>query len=761
MHKNKRSLLDYTPAEPRQNNHAYASENTHLGQYGANTQPEQKNGLKKLADVFSVRQKRQENVTSGENRNQQDIVDHPDHVHTSSRERSSQNTPDQQEYYHDPDKPLLDFVAIVMSVWQRKYLITVLALIGGVIGVLVALSTPHKYYAESQIFLDPRELRLTDTDLSNNPVSSELLLALVDTQMRVATSTTVLENTIDELGLVNDPEFSGNDGGIGKTIKELFLGSSSTSTNINKRVLDQLRKSIGIGRDPKTLVVSLGVTTLNAEKSALIANSIVEQFLKEFNLQKSEFFTQTSSSIQDRLGMLRARLDEAENAIVRYRSTNDIIDVGGGVINQKEMLSLSDSLTKIRAEQIAKSILAQELAKVDVNAVISGSFPQAALTDTLSEQRKQYSVAKSTSDSLAVGLGARHPQLVAAQASVKALGADIRDELRRIIAAAQRDAKRTQQSEAELSSQLAVLKSKSSDLSVENIELEELTRKASSLRVLYEQLLKSSSEIAVQSELSSSKIQIISEAEAPDFPSTTSRKITVILFVFVGAIFGIFYAMVIGAWKGIQQNYTSQLPAKRRSTVPQENASDSRYDQNPPPEAVAHHQRHHEPAKQTPTHTAHNHGYAVNGIYGHAQNQAQGQVQEQAYSPIPMSQAHMHAHPQDYVDPRIVPVAGYAAPMPQTVFINDQPSPIYQNIVPNPAQHPAATQHAYIQPAEQVTRQSIVEPHVQRGQPQAQENSGVADASSVEYQRLHNEVQRIREELESWVHQNNRDANRR
>ncbi|WP_162654151.1 GumC family protein [Lentilitoribacter sp. Alg239-R112] len=733
MHRKRRSLLDYAPAGSKQDDRGHASEHQRSKLNDGDTLPSQKSKLRSLANVFANRQKKQQKEKSEPIHNQHDdLLDYSHQSHKPAHEQGGRSNRKLRAYYHDPDKPLLDFVAIVISVWQRKYLIIILALIGAFIGVLVALSTPHKYYAESQIFLDPRELRLINTDLSNNPASSELLLALVDTQMRVATSTSVLENTIDELGLTNDPEFSRNSGGIGSALKELFSSASSIGTDVNKRVLDQLRKSISVGRDPKTLVVSLGVTTRNAEKSAIIANSLVEQFLKEYSQKKSGFFNQTSTSINARLDELRLRLDDAEKAVVKYRAENDIIDVGGGVINKKEMQSLSDSLTKVRAEQIAKTILAKELAKVDVNAVISGSFPQAALTTTLSEQRKQYSEAKSTSDSLAVGLGPRHPKLVAAQASVKALESDIRDELRRIIAAAQRDAKRTQQSEAELASQLAVLKSKSSDQSVENLELEELTRKAGSIRALYEQLLRSSSETAVQGELYSSKIQVISRAEYPDVPSTMSRKITVVLFAFIAGMLGVLYAIIIGAWNGIQQNYKSQSAGVDLRAAPYIDDRDSHFEQSSDANHPAAIQNQDEPTRQS------NHQNHV-PIHSYVHNQAYG-----ASSPV---------HQQPYTDPRMMPGATYQAPMQHAVYADGQHVPIY----PNAMQHPVATQSTLDQALEQETMQTRYEPDVQvAGQPSPQEVHASGVGSKEDYQRLRSEVQDVRSRLESWVKQNAR-----
>lgn len=739
MQQDRRSLLDYSPVQPQKNAHAPASENQHFKPNEHIATPQNKRGFKNLVGGISARQK-QRAKAKADDAKLDDIADkNSDHTGASTpvREQNTDKGSEQREYYLDPDKPLLDFVAIFMAVWHRKYLIVLIAFIAGVIGAIIALATPHTYYAESQIFFDPRELRVTDRDLGNNPASSQLLLALVDTQMRVATSKPVLENTIAELGLTNDPEFNGKDTGVSGAIGSLVSSSPEANESLNKRVLDRLRKSIGVDRDPKTLVVSLGVTTKNPEKSALIANTLVKQFLLDFGTQKSDFFNQTSSSIQTRLDVLSAKLDEAENAIVQYRAKNDIIDVGGGVIVEKEMLSLSDSLTKVRAEQIAKSILAEELSKVDINAVISGSFPQAALTSTLSELRGQYSVAKSSIDSLAVGLGPRHPTLVAAQASTKVLEADIRDELRRIVAAAQRDAKRSQQAEAELSSQLAVLKTQASSKSVENIELEELTRKASSLRVLYEQLLRSSGETALMSELVISKIKIISEAEAPDKPSSTSRKITTIFFAIAGGMLGLAYAMSIGAWSGIQRNFLVRPSASTPQDMPQSKSQTTPDDQdlNIQSSAPIPRQARQRPIQQT-------------------QQQAQKQTQQrpQQFAQQRYPQRHHYSGSQD--------------PLPQAGFGTNQTAAAFPNVAP----YAAESQHVSLKH----TDQRIYQPITQPTEPDVSEDiypthtpvtnhatHELHGHDSDEYQRLHNEVQRVRSKLEDWVNQNNGYNNNR
>jgi succinoglycan biosynthesis transport protein ExoP len=81
---------------------------------------------------------------------------------------------------------------------------------GAVIGVLMALSTPHKYYAESRLFVDPREIRVTEDDVRNQQLSTEAMLAIIDSQLQILSSTSVLEKVIADLGLDRDPEFNGS-----------------------------------------------------------------------------------------------------------------------------------------------------------------------------------------------------------------------------------------------------------------------------------------------------------------------------------------------------------------------------------------------------------------------------------------------------------------------------------------------------------------------------------------------------------------------
>jgi uncharacterized protein involved in exopolysaccharide biosynthesis len=656
-------------------------------------------------------------------------------------------------YEIDPDKPLLDLFIIMRHMWAKKWLIIACGIIGAAIGVFVAISTPHKYYADSRLILDPRDVQVTDTVNSNNQASSQVLLAVVDSQMQVARSTAVLERVVEKLRLDQDPEFNGADeSGVLSKFKR-FLSSSTQSNDPFENAVTYLQDNMGLARDPETFLVYIGANTNNAEKSALVANTIVEEYLVEYKQQQSGIFAKTTDSIEVRLEELRKKLDVAENGIVDYRSENDIIDVGGGVINQKEMLALSNELARVRADQVAKTVLANELRNIDIDGLISGSFPQAALTPTLSELRKQYTEAKSKSDSLAVGLGPRHPQYIAAKASADAVATEIRNELTRIVSSTQNDVLRARDSEGQLADKLAVLKTRASNQSTENVGLRELERKAEAIRQIYESLLRRARETTERGNLETSVIQVIAKADPPQHPSTTSRKTTVILFGILGGMLGLAIAFILGSLESLkqhtktkgsnrQQNYASQSKSDREDLDAMRNYDDA-FDEQVPVRAAQDH-------RQRANHNEHSLDYNRPPV-------ATPQVAEN-YNPQPMPQYQPQQMPQQnpIYPPQFNPVVmapHYVAP--QAVMPNGYPAQV------NPAQQAqwqtTPVTHGYQQPFPTnmpTQEQAHAAQPVQTEQPVEREQNQRSDDRE-KVMRLKSDVQRLRAELESWAQSRN------
>lgn len=458
--------------------------------------------------------------------------------------------------FEDGSRPLLDASILISAVWRFRRLIAAATVGGAVLGVLMALSTPHKYYAESRLFVDPREIRVTEDDIRNQQLSTEAMLAITDSQLQILSSTSVLEKVVDDLGLDRDPEFNGSmsSGGIAgglSLIRELFTGKNAT-TEGEQKALNNLRDALSVGRDAKTFVIIVGVDTRDPEKSALIANKIVETYLDSEGQAQSSLLERTSESIDTRINSLRADLDAAEREVERFKADNGLVGVGGQYIDDKEILALSDQLANARAMKVGIRVKADNLARVKIDDVLSGAFPEEFLSSNLSELRKQYAQTKSNADSLATRLGPRHPQYIAAMQSLETITNEIGAELRRIVASSQTELQRAVETEQELASQMAVAKSRAIDQSVELVTLRELERKAAATRGIYEAFLTRSRETSERSNLSTRNVRVISPAEPPLQPMGPSRKFIAIGGMIAGFLAGLGLALLAGAVESIR-----------------------------------------------------------------------------------------------------------------------------------------------------------------------------------------------------------------
>lgn len=468
--------------------------------------------------------------------------------------------------FEDGNRPLLDASILISAVWRFRRLIVAATLAGAVIGVLMALSTPHRYYAESRLFVDPREIRVTEDDIRNQQLSTEAMLAITDSQLQILSSTSVLEKVIADLGLDRDPEFNGSmapggiSGGI-SLIRELFTGKNP-ATEGEQKALNNLRDALSVGRDARTFVIIVGVDTRDPEKSALIANQIVETYLDSEGQAQSSLLERTSESIDTRLNSLRADLDAAEREVERFKAENGLVGVGGQYIDDKEILALSDQLANARAMKVGIRVKADNLARVKIDDVLSGAFPEELLSSNLSELRKQYAQTKSNAESLATRLGPRHPQYISAMQSLETITNEISAELRRIVASSQTELQRAVETEQELASQMAVAKSRAIDQSVELVTLRELERKANATRGIYEAFLTRSRETSERSNLSTRNVRVISPAEAPLQPMGPSRKFIAIGGMMAGFLTGFGLALLAGAVESIRA-YNSALHQAR------------------------------------------------------------------------------------------------------------------------------------------------------------------------------------------------------
>ncbi|WP_338036674.1 GumC family protein [Arvimicrobium flavum] len=467
--------------------------------------------------------------------------------------------------------PLIDPLRVIGAIFDSKGLILAATIVGTLVGVGIALSTPKKYEAITELLVDPRDLKLSDRDLTQQGLPSDATLAIIENQVRVLTSGTVLGKVVDELKLDQDPEFNGQrkSFGLRSLIGELraMLSRSSddggAADHRHTIAIENLARNLSVERGGKTFVVTIGARSESPEKSALIANKMREVFLQTSGEIQSQTAGRAADELAKGLDELRAGVEQAERKVAAFKAENDIIDPQGRLITDDEIIRLNEQLTGARARTLELNARAASVRDVGVDSVLGGAIPESLNSSVITELRSQYAALKNEADRLAVRLGPRHPQRQAIEAQLAGARDQIASELRRIGSSIQVELKRAVELEQQLAQRLAQLKVRQGDLGGELVELRELERVASTRRAVYESYLLRARETGEQRGINTANVSVISEAYPPLDPSGPSRSNIALTGMLLGFASGVGLAAMRGAYDSLRERRRQDRNGRR------------------------------------------------------------------------------------------------------------------------------------------------------------------------------------------------------
>ncbi|AHG47699.1 sugar transporter [Rhizobium leguminosarum bv. trifolii CB782] len=424
----------------------------------------------------------------------------------------------------EPDAPLLDLRSSIAAIWSRRLVVLALALLGAVAGGAVAPTIGQKFTAVSSLYFDPRQIGLADPGAQSSGPSPEMISTLIDSQVQILTSGNVLRRVVQAMKLDQDPEFTG-----GRADGAAVIGT--------------LQKALVITREATTYVVSLAATTNDPEKSARLANQVVTSFTEEENSASNGIYENTSATLDERLDDLRRKVLEAEQAVETFRADNDMAATEGNLISDQRLVSLNTLLVTAQEKTIRAKARADAVANLRVEDIVAGNQAEGGVTSPLVSLRQQYATQAAAVGSLESQMGTRHPRLQAARSSLQSISGEIKGELQRLATSARGEYEQAKAAEDSVAKELAVQKALQASTSDKQVELNELQRKATAARDIYETVLKRSSQTSEEQNLNRSNIRVISPADPPVKADGPGKKILLV----AGIIGGFLAGFVVGA----------------------------------------------------------------------------------------------------------------------------------------------------------------------------------------------------------------------
>ncbi len=284
------------------------------------------------------------------------------------------------------------------------------------VAALYSLITPSQFTATSQILVDPRDRIVMNNDVNPNTLSPDGGLAQVESQSSVLRSNGVLIRAIRAARLSEDQEFA-EKGLLTSLLEMLGKKEQTTSDGLSpaeNRALERLRKAVAVKRADKTLVLDVIVTTKAADKSAAIANAIAEAYLADQAEARSRNARDASASITARLAEQRRRVEEAENAVERYRVENNLVTTSGRPITDQQLGEMSSQYAAAQARVASLRAQVENISRRR-DGTLEGSSMEATQSAVIAKLREQESTLLQRDADLQTQLGPMHPSVQASR----------------------------------------------------------------------------------------------------------------------------------------------------------------------------------------------------------------------------------------------------------------------------------------------------------------------------------------------------------
>jgi len=437
---------------------------------------------------------------------------------------------------------LADPLWILGALWARRWLIVLMAVLGLALAILAGLLMTPKYVSTAQLFIDPRDLRVLQNDVSPNNVGSDptSITGYLESQARVIASDSIKSRVVERLDLDRDPDF----GGPSSSFLSRLLGTDTgPSPKATLYALAALDRTVAVRRGERTFVIDISATAQDPDKAAKIANALAEAYLEDQAAVRAEAAQKATAALTSRLEELRNRLRIAEEKAEKYKEANNIVGVGDRSLGEQQLSLNSAQLVAARTRATEAKAKYDQIAGTRASSIEAGAIPEAVASNTMTALRAQLGAALAREADLVSSLGARHPALTSAQSQVRDARRQISEELARIGRAAKVEYDRAVEAERQLARRVEQLTAGQYAAGRASVQLRELEREVESSRAIYDAFLRRARETGELGGIDTTNARIISPAMPPLEKSGMSRRTLALLGAFGGGGAGVLLAL--------------------------------------------------------------------------------------------------------------------------------------------------------------------------------------------------------------------------
>ena len=425
-----------------------------------------------------------------------------------------------------------DTFASLRAYWdilsRRRWEVLSVVLVVLTIVTIYSFKMKPVYQATARLEIDAETPQIQSLkDLSENmPIDDTFL----QTQVKVIQSDNLAWETIQQLGLANNPEFA--------SVRESAKGKETDSRTMRGRLMREFDADVGVDLVRNTQMVEVNFESTDPNLAAQVANTLVNNYIEYDFHKKYDATRQASGWMEQQLDELKAKVEKSQAALVDYERANSIVNVSDkqNVVEQR-LEDLSKDLSNAQSDRQQKESLYEMVkANPDQVALLAQNDLLQKLEEKTADLKGEYI------DALGQ-YGSNFPKVVRLRDQVNEIQSLIDRERKHTIERIQNDYQAAVGREKLVAASVAQQKLEVGKLNQLLIQHNMLQRDFDTNQQLYQSLLQRLKDADVSAGLTATNIHLVDSAVPPANPIRPRKLLNIAIGLLVGLLLGISLAI--------------------------------------------------------------------------------------------------------------------------------------------------------------------------------------------------------------------------
>ncbi len=463
---------------------------------------------------------------------------------------------DSRDKIEPSENEVVDLQYYIRVIQRFKWRIISLAIVITLLTAVIVFSITPQYKATATLLIQAEQA---------NTVSIEEVYGIdsgrkeyLFTQFEILKSKEIARRVVEKLNIINHPEFDPDKQpkqfNLSGKLRELLPFfpqkldnlSAQQKLSIKKRqVVGEFVSRLTISPIGKTQLVTISFVSTSSALSAEVVNVLAEVYIESHLEAKLNMTAKASSWLNDRLNILKVKLDLSESTLQAYQNKEQLVDIDGiKGLEAKELQDLTRQLSvaKQRLKQSEQLYSLVQSKRNDIGLLIA--LPEVLNHQLIQNVNEAAQIARTKVSELQGIYGPKHPIMIAAQYELRSVNENLNNQVKVLLSGIGNEYESAKANKISLVKAVNDKRQYFRELSSLDRKQKELKREVESNQQLYNAFFRRLKETKEVGEFQSANARLVDSALPPLLPSSPKKKIIIGLAFVVSIGLGIILAFL-------------------------------------------------------------------------------------------------------------------------------------------------------------------------------------------------------------------------